>query len=50
MTASIIAASILWNALSRRMPALLTTTSTRPKAFTAAWTMARPPSAVATLS
>src|ERR1035437_7630560 len=42
--------SILWKALSRRMPALLTNTSTRPKASRAACTIACPPFAVATLS
>ena len=41
---------MLWNALSRRMPALLMTMSTRPNASMAALTMASPPSGVATLS
>ena len=41
---------MLWNALSRRMPALLITMSTRPKASIAVLTMDSPPSGVATLS
>ena len=49
MTASHIASSILRKLLSRRMPALLTRTSTRPNASTAALTMAAAPSAVATV-
>ena len=40
---------MLWNVLSRRMPALLMTMSTVPKASSAVWTMASPPSGVATL-
>ncbi len=39
---------MLWNALSRRMPALLMTMSTRPKASIAVFTIAAPPSGVAT--
>jgi hypothetical protein len=38
------------NAASRRMPALLITMSTRPKASSAVWMMALPPSGVATES
>ena len=41
---------MLWNVLSRRMPALLMTMSTVPNASTAVCTMASPPSGVATLS
>src|SRR5215208_2113199 len=40
---------MLWNALSRRMPALLITMSTRPNAARAVSTIAWPPSAVATV-
>ena len=40
---------MLWNVLSRRMPALLMTMSTRPKASSAVCTIASPPSGVATL-
>ena len=39
---------MLWNALSRRMPALATTMSTRPNSSMAWATMAWPPSGVAT--
>ena len=39
---------MLWNVLSRRMPALLMTMSTRPKASIAVCTIASPPSGVAT--
>ena len=39
---------MLWNALSRRMPALLTTMSMRPNASIAVCTIASPPSGVAT--
>ena len=39
---------MLWNALSRRMPALLMTMSTLPKASSAVCTIAAPPSGVAT--
>ena len=39
---------MLWNDVSRRMPALLMTMSMRPKASTAVCTMAAPPSGVAT--
>ena len=39
---------MLWNVLSRRMPALLMTMSTVPNASTAVLTIASPPSAVAT--
>ncbi len=45
---SIRSGSMLWKALSRRMPALLMTTSTLPKASSAVCTMALPPSGVAT--
>ena len=41
MTASHIASSILRKLLSRRMPALFTSTSTRPNASTAVLTMRR---------
>ena len=41
---------MLWNDLSRRMPALLMTMSTLPNASTALCTMAAPPSGVATES
>ena len=41
---------MLWNVLSRRMPALLITMSTRPKASMAVCTIASPPSGVATES
>ncbi len=40
---------MLWNDLSRRMPALLTRMSMDPKASRAALAMACPPSVVATL-
>src|SRR5579875_2532075 len=49
MTASTISGVMLWNVLSRKMPALLMTMSTRPKWSTAVCTMASPPSTVATL-
>ena len=39
---------MLWNDLSRRMPALLITMSTRPNASSAVCTIASPPSGVAT--
>src|SRR4051794_2258614 len=48
MTGSTNSAVMLWNVLSRRIPALLMTMSTRPKASRAVWTMASPPSGVAT--
>ena len=41
---------MLWNVLSRRMPALLMTMSMRPKASMAVWTIDSPPSGVATES
>ena len=41
---------MLWNALSRRMPALLMTMSTLPNSSMAVCTMASPPSGVATES
>src|SRR4029450_3823388 len=50
MTGSSRSGVMLWNALSRRMPALLITMSTRPKASIAVSTIAWPPSGVATLS
>src|SRR5260370_14345929 len=43
-------AVILWNRLSRRFPALLTTASMRPKASIAAFTIASAPPRLATLS
>ena len=49
MTGSTNSGVMLWNVLSRRMPALLMTMSTRPKASTAVLTIASPPSGVATL-
>src|ERR687891_2317026 len=49
-TGSSSAGVMLWNALSRRIPALLTTMSTRPNASSAASTMAPPPSRVDTVS
>ena len=39
---------MLWNVLSRRMPALLITMSTRPNASSAVFTIAAPPSGEAT--
>ena len=39
---------MLWKLLSRRMPALFTTMSMRPKLSSAVWTIAAPPSGVAT--
>ena len=50
MTESTSSGVMLWNVLSRRMPALLITMSTVSKASTAAATMASPPSGVATES
>ena len=41
---------MLWNVLSRKMPALLITMSTRPYASIAVWMIPSPPSAVETLS
>src|ERR1700730_1322079 len=40
----------LWNALSRRIPALFTTIARLPNSSMACWMMRSPPSAVATLS
>src|ERR1700724_2224901 len=40
----------LWNALSRRIPALFTTIARLPNSSIACWMMRSPPSAVATLS
>ncbi len=48
MTDSTMSGVMLWNVLSRRMPALLMTMSTVSKASTAVCTMAAPPSGVAT--
>src|SRR5581483_1111291 len=49
MTGSSRSGVMLWNVLSRRMPALLMTMSTLPKASMAVLTIASPPSGVATL-
>ena len=49
MTGSSSSGVMLWNVLSRRIPALLMTMSTVPNASTAVCTMAWPPSGVATL-
>ena len=49
ITRSHISSVILSNDLSRRIPALLTSTSSRPKASTALCTTLAPPSMVATL-
>ena len=49
-TTSHIASSIFASVLSRRMPALFTTTSSCPKASSAVWTMRSPAATSATLS
>src|SRR3954468_23292071 len=49
MTGSRNSGVMFWNVLSRRMPALLMTMSTWPKASSAVFTMDSPPSGVATL-
>ena len=50
MTGSRNSGVIFWKVLSRRIPALLMTMSTCPNESRAVWTIASPPSGVATLS